>query len=290
MEPNSGPNITLRLTQPIWSCRLDKALLRRLCDLLEERVSAAAAIEIQAFAKGQQTEEAYETNKRLLAEAFRLSVTIKGVDGNELYGTVKDVFGSPNFPEHLAMFYANSSTVLGAAYNYTPRNSLEILLDFGRPDPFDFNHLPSRATENPSKFLVQGFDASWTNGLFNELSTFFRARRAHLAWIHRSSVWDALLWGLGMPFCFWVAYRLSPFIDRAFSNYSAFVEAVLYLYIFLVSANLLRSVFHYARWVWPRVEYVAPGNRALAHRITLGTLATGVVGAFLYDLLKLAFT
>lgn len=284
-----GRSITLRLSQPIASSRLDMAALRRLCELLRERVSAAGDLEVQAFQKGNQTDEQYEANKETLRDACDLWITAKGHDGKELYGTVEEVFDSPNFPDDLALLYVNSSTTLRAVHNWVPRNQIELLLDFSRPDPFDFNEFPSRATPNDSNLKVEGIDAAWVNGLFNELLSFFHARRAPLAWIHRSSVWDVLLWGLGLPFCFWVAYRLSPFVEDTFSKYSEFVEAALYLYIFLISANVLRALFHYARWVWPPLDYVNPDHRAVAHRITLGALALGVLGSFVYDMIKFMF-
>lgn len=279
--------VTLRLSRPIGSVRLHKEGLKALALLLEERVEAAAALELAQWKQGDRPNEKFEQDKKTFQALHVLSLTVKGTDNKELFGTVNEVFSSPNFPEQVLSFYANSETLLRVRHNYVPLNGVTLLLDFQKPHPFDFNFLPSYATANESNFVVQGKDATWTNGLFNELSTFFAKREVPLKFHHRASVWDGLLWLVGIPVALWVCYRSAPFVDKAFPN-STFLEAATYIYIVLVTINFLRGVFHYSRWVWPRAEYVGAQNRALKHRVVLGAIAVSIAGAVIYDVIKLA--
>jgi hypothetical protein len=282
------PNVTSRLKRELYSYHIDKASLRSLCAVLEERVADAANQEVQQMVQGNVPDAVFESDKQKVRDAFYVTVTVRGTDNRELLGTVTEVFDSPNFPDQVASFYANSSTTLRARYNYSPRNTVEMYLDFLRPAPLDFNWLPSRGTENESNYEVQGQNATWTNGLFHELNTFFDARSVPLRWVHRPSVWDAILWLGAFPLSLWACFRLAPFVNRYLGTYSQFLQAAAYVYIVLVCINLFRAGFHYTRWLWPRAEYLAEGNRALRHRLFLGAIALSIVGAFIYDILKIA--
>lgn len=284
----NSSNVTSRLRLELESCRLDKPALQKLCAILEERVAAAAAQEVQQMVQGTVPDDVFNADKQRVADAFFLWITVRGANHKELFGRVGEVFASPNFPDQIESFYANSTTALKARYNWHPRNSVELFLDFKRPAPLDFNFLPSHGTNNESNFEVQGQDATWTNGLFHELETFFSARTVPLGWIHKPSVWDAILWLLGMPLCLWVCYRFAPLVEQSLAKYSTFLEAAAYIYIFIVSMTVLRAGFHYARWLWPRAEYVATGSTALRHRLLLGAIAISIAAAFIYDLIKIA--
>ncbi|KKL48448.1 hypothetical protein LCGC14_2325400, partial [marine sediment metagenome] len=68
-----------------------------------------------------------------------------------------------------------------------------------------------------------------------------------------------------------------------------FVQNAAYVYVFLASLIFFRLLFHYARWVWPLVEYRSPRNAALKHRVTLGIITLGIVTTLIYDLVKAIF-
>jgi hypothetical protein len=105
-------NVKNRLTLQRFSCPLTRPDLRRLCEILQERARTAADHEVANFNQGQQTTEHYEANKILLSEAFVLRITVTGTNGQELYGTISEVFDSPNFPDEVKSVYVNSSAVL----------------------------------------------------------------------------------------------------------------------------------------------------------------------------------
>lgn len=282
-------NIKTRLSQEVVTCSLDKSELLRLINFLQERANTAAEHEVAKFEQRQQTDEEYAANKQILRESFELRVTVVGANGQELYGTIDEVFNSPNFPEQVKSFYVNSDAILRALHNYYPRNSFEVFLDFSKPEVFDFSFLPNQRTPNESRFVVQGYEATWANGVFNEIRNFIKEKSAPLYFIHKHSIYDILLWAIGFPFAFWIAYKFSGWIEIELKDQSAFVRNALYVYVTLGSLVVFRIFFHYMRWVFPILEYRASKNRAMAHRALLGALGIGLFGSFLYDLIKLIF-
>jgi hypothetical protein len=146
--------------------------LRRFCEILQERATTAAHHEIESYQQGLQTDEQYETNKVRIYQGFNLRVSITGANNQSLFGAISEVFNSPNFPDEVKSIYVYSNLVLKTQYNYVPRNSFEVFLDFSRPAVFDFSIFPSQPTPNGSRIIIEGLEATWANGLFHELQNF----------------------------------------------------------------------------------------------------------------------
>jgi hypothetical protein len=278
-----------RLTRQIRSFSADKTNLEKILRVLQERSYAAADIELQHFKKGDLTAEKYKEDKKLLREGFELKLTLNGTDGQELYGSISELFNSPNFPDELTSIYVNSEIPLTTSYQYYPRNSFILFLDFTKPDIFDFSFMPSQATPNKSNITVTGYDATWVHGLFNEFNTFLDKRPSQFSWLHRHTVYDILLWVFGFPFGFWSAYKLSGVIQAVFGNVSIFVQSAAYVYIFFAALFLFRMLFHYARWICPLIEYKTQHNKSLKHRLFLGSITVGLIGKVVYDVIKASF-
>lgn len=283
------PLVRNRLIRKITSFSAVKDDLHRLFQILQERCHAAGEIEVANFKQMNQTDKVYEQNKKIIKEGFEFKLTVTSLDGQELWGGVNDIFDSPNFPDQVKSIYINSEILLRVPYNYYPRNSFELFLDFSKPEPFNLSFLPSQATPNESNIAVQGYDATWVHGVYNEFSNFIQKLPSRLTWLHKHSVYDLLVWGFGLPFGFWITYKLSDILNRIFGIFSNFVLSASYVYVFLASLILFRLLFHYARWVWPLIEYRSSSNRAQKHRITLGAITLGLVTMFIYDILKAIF-
>lgn len=290
METKSSTLLKNRLSKDIKSCSLEKDELRKLCEILRERNRAAADIEFAEFKQLQQTDEQFDKTKEIAREAFELKPTIISSEGSDLYGSIEEVFDSPNFPESVEQLYLNGENTLRAIYNYYPRNTFELLLDFSKPDIFDLTLAPSDPTPNRSRLVVQGYESTWTNGVFNEVINFLKQRPAPLSFLHKQSVYDVFVWVVGFPFAFWVSYKASGVVQALFSDLGAFVISAAYLYVFLFALILLRILFHYARWVWPLIEYRSSRNKAMRHRAIIAGLAVTIFSAFIYDILRIAFT
>ena len=288
MIQGANQNLTNRLSLERVSCSLDKDALRRLMAILQERANAAADLEIASYQQLDQTDEVFESNKQRLREGFELRITVTGQNGKELFGPLDEVFDSPNFPLDLKYAYINSENFLKGAYNYTPLNSFELFFDFSKPEIFDFTIFPSQPTPNETNVKVIGKDATWTNGVFREVQQFLSEHTSRGAWLHKHSVYDALLWLVGYPLVFWSAYKLSPLIPDS-GDAGPFLKAALYVYVGLLVLVALRALFHYARWVFPTAEYKGQRSRSGAHKATLWALTLGLAGSFLYDVLSTVF-
>ena len=167
---------------------------------------------------------------------------------------------------------------------------MSLFLDFARPPILNFTILPSQETLNGSNIEVDGSDATWVNGVFKEFIDIVSQHPSTGSWLHRHTVYDVLVWILGLPIGFWICSKLSRFIETQLFTLSPFLQAALYIYIFLASLTLLRVAFHYARWIWPLNEFRSERSKSRTHKAVFKIICSGVGISILYDLLKWLFT
>lgn len=256
--------------------------------ILQERLDAAAELEINLFEQQKQTDKEFERNKDLLRQGYKLRPTVTGEDGRELYGSVEDIFDSPNFPEVVRSVYLDSGIPLKAAYNIEVRNSVEVFLDFSKPAIFNFQLMPGLQTPNETNYKVKGTNATWVNGLFHEIQNYVGSRRSVAPWIHEHSIYDIFLWFFGYPIGFWLCFKASPLLPEGTAP-MLFFRAALFVYIFLMSMVGLRAIFHYSRWVFPIAEYRHLRSQIFRHRTVLAALSLGLLGTVVYDVLRVIF-
>ena len=236
--------INIKLLTPIKSLSLGKDELKKLCDILQERADAAAEIEVKENPKkSEQSSEKYDKSIQRLRDSFKLKVTIVGKNSEELYGYISEVFNNPNFPSDLKSFYVNSETILRVNYNYYPRNRFSLFLDFSKPNIFNFNFMPSYSTPNESILNVQGYDATWANGVFHEIKKFISDKGSLMSKVHNHSIYDIMLWFLGFPLAFRIAYLSSNMVEKIFANINIFVKNAAYFYIFIATLFIFRIIF-----------------------------------------------
>ena len=284
----ANPVVNNRLQKPIDSLSLDKEDLRKLLSLLQERAHSACDIEcshIESFVPA----ENIEKSKEDLRSCSVLKLTITGKDGEDLFGSINEVFDSISFPEKVNSVYVNSELLYKSNFNYYPRNHFEVLLDFSKPKVFDFSFMPSERTPNNSMFKVEGYDSTWVNGVFSELAKFFEKNSTSLPTIHKNSIYDIIVWFFGIPFGFWACYKFSPIINKLFIN-NKFLESASFVYVFFLSLILLRILFHYFRWVYPMIEFKSKKDLSILHRGFLIAVSLGVIGNFIYDVICWMFS
>ena len=290
MNESIEHNVRFNQQKRIRSFSIDRAELRKLLELLQERANAAGEIEEKHFDKLRlqakpQTEEQVEKAKKDLREGFRLFITVSGIDGTELTGNIEDIFASPNFPDEVKTLFFSTDIPL-QKYNYYPRNKMTLFLDFERPSVLNFSIMPSQETANASNIEVNGSDATWVNGVFQEFINYVSRYPSTIPWLHRHTVYDVLVWILGLPLGFWICSKISHFIEIQLFTYSPFLQAALYVYIFLASLILLRVAFHYARWIWPLTEFQSERSTSRKHKAIFGIICSGIGISILYDVLK----
>jgi hypothetical protein len=246
--------VKIRLKKPTISCSLDKADLRRLAEILQQRANAARDLELAEFRPERLPPDKLERQRAVLSESFVLKFTINGSDGPELFGTIREVFDSPNYPEEVASVFVASDNTLRAVHNYYPRNAFRLFLYFTKPAVFDFRIFPGLDTPNASNFEVEGYDATWANGVFREIDAFLGSKPSRLSIVHRHTIYDLVLYPVGIPFAFWLCHRATSIVQQLVPE-SGFLQNSLYVYLFAAAIILFRILFHYVRWVFPVVEY-----------------------------------
>ena len=192
-----------------------------------------------------------------------------------------------SFPEQIKSLYVNSELLYKSRFNYYPRNRFDLLLDFSKPKVLDFSFLPSDRPPNNSNFCVEGYDNTWVNGVYNEIDKFLDKRSSKLSGIHKNSIYDVIVWFLGIPMGFWICFKFSPSISGVFS--SDFLESALFVYVFFLTLFILRILFHYFRWLYPKIQYTSKKDLSLVHRGVFYVITTGIIVAFLYDILWVLF-
>jgi hypothetical protein len=282
-------NVRFNQGTRIRSFSTDRAELRKLLERLQERAYAAEEIEEKhlkslMLQSKPQTDDQFETAKKDLRDGFRLFITVSGIDGKELTGGIEDVFDSPNFPDEVKTVFFSTDIPL-RKYSYYPQNKMTLFLDFGRPSILNFTILPSQETLNESNIEVNGSDATWVNGVFKELIDHVSQHPTTASWLHRHTVYDVLVWIIGLPIGFWICSKLSHFIETQLFTLSPFLQAALYIYIFLASLTLLRVAFHYARWIWPLNEFRSERSKSRKHKAFFGIICSGLGVKILYDFL-----
>jgi len=273
-----------RLRKPIDSLTINKDDLLKLLKILQERADAACEIECNHI-ETIVTADKLDQSKEDLISCSQLKFTITGLDGEELYGSIDDVFNSVSFPEQLKSLYVNSEIIYKSRFNYLPRNRFEVFIDFIKPKVLDFSFAPSEKTPNDSIFTVEGYDNTWVNGVFSEIDKYFKKRSSKFSGIHKNSIYDLVVWILGIPIGFWACYKLNEDINQLFV--SDFLNSAVFVYLFFLSLFILRILFHYFRWLYPKIQYKTTQDLAIVHRGFFYVITTGVIVAFLYDILKL---
>lgn len=278
-----------KLSKSISSLSLDKEELKKILALLQERANTACEFEIRKI--DAISDEAYnkELAKANLKACSILKITVIGQGNKELSSSIDDVFNSASFPDKVKSVYVCSEIPYKSLFNHNPENFFELLIDFSKPKVFDFSFQPSERTPNSSLIRVEGSDNTWVNGVFREMESELKDKESKLKAIHKGSIYDLLLWFLGIPIGFWACYKFSSLIGRAFSNHP-FLESAFFVYIFFISLFVIRILFHYFRWVYPMIEYRSKKERSLGHQAALVSISIGIFGKFLYDIVKLIFT
>lgn len=272
-----------KLSKKIGALSLDKDDLRKLLDILQQRAKTASEIEYKRFEEKQV--ENLEQVKHNVEICATLKITVVGFKSEELFGTIEDVFGSVSFPDSVKTIYVNSDVVYRANFNYYPCNHFQLYIDFSKPKVFDFSFQPSDRTPNDSEFIVQGDDSMWVNGVFHEIDAFVKDRPSKAPKIHRGSVYDILVWLVGLPLGFYVCnkYQQSPFLA---SQESSFLNNLAMTYFFFLSLFLLRVLFHYFRWVYPMIEYKSKRDQSAVHQAAVLSITLGILGKVLYDVFQ----
>lgn len=277
-----------RLNKKVKSLSFDKEELKKLLLLLQERANKACEIECVKVEAMPNIKD-LELIKSDLKKCSELKITIIGINGEELFGSIEEVFASLHFPENVKSMYVNSDLQYRVPHKYYPENSFHLNIDFSKPQVFDFSFLPSERTSNDSQFEVEGSDSTWVNGVFLEIDSFIKYKPSKFPTVHKGGVYDILVWVLGIPFGFWACLKFENILSAGVLTIHSFIANALFVYVFLLSLFLFRILFHYFRWVYPMIEYRYKSERSLIHQAALLSITIGLIGKFIYDVIRYIF-
>ncbi len=273
-----------RLSKKISSLSFDKEDLRKLLNILQLRANAASEIEYKKLET--KNPDILENIRKDLNDCASLRISVTGFQSEELFGTIDEVFNSVSFPEAVRTIYLNSDLIYRSTYKYYPENFFQLLIDFSKPKVFDFAFQPNERTPNDSQFEVQGSDNTWVNGVFHEIDAYITSKPSKFSKVHEGSVYDFLVWFFGIPFGFYMCYKIIN-LQLLYLEQHTFFENIFLTYCFFLSLFILRILFHYFRWVYPMIEYKSKRNRSIGHQAALLSISLGIIGKVLYDTIKL---
>ena len=233
-----------------------------------------------------------EVKERLFQDTCCLTVSILGESDQRMYGENAGIFEGGNLPNPIRTVYFNNLTAWRRnASNSDPRNRIEVLLDFSKPQLLDPNPILSEPTPNESRVTLCAADMTYYHAVRQVIDTKLLNRRTRYAPIHRSFVYDAGLWLIALPLGLIVA---SHYRDQWFPV-GGHLEAyrwAFFLYALGVVVLGYRLLNGYVKWAFPVNVLSDNKDKSLQHRIVLGAIVLWLVYKFadtIYTLLPFTF-
>lgn len=269
----------------IPSCKISKEDIKELYRVFQEKQNAEleSTISNELHQQPEETQDAFESRKQNVRNAFLTKIDIKKVNGETITGHGENFLESLQTEGRIVSITFDTRFSPKALLNFTPRNLAEIVLDFSQPTLTDFSAHPSSPTPNSSEWFIMGNNEAWVTSLSTRIKEFFEQRKTNIDWLHRPAAYDKLLILIGIPLCLWGtmhigASLLSPSLNET-------IKIASYIYIFIACANIFRSMFAYAKWIFPKIELESTTSRVGLHRFVWFAITVSVTGAAIYDLI-----
>ena len=230
---------------PLAAFTLEIFDVRKIFERLSKHVEDQANREIGALKKpddmGEPEWEQLITGQR--ERAFRITVTIRGTGGSELYGDDVQVFSSPNLPDRIELIYMTNITAYQGVANREPINSFSLKLDFSKPSLIDASNVIMGPTPNNSQLLINGDNEAWVAAIDGAVNGVLNDRKNKRKFIHRGHIYDLGLIVIGIPFALYVEYQLLMFIRERFGELHDIFIAAVFIYVFLPVCGFIECYF-----------------------------------------------
>lgn len=288
-DATNGPAVHLSKHVPFVGVHISLADIASIHDRLLVQVREQAEIEISALKKPpEQSDEdwvAFLANAR--ASAFKIATTIKGRDGSALIGDSGSVFREPAVPARIQSVFLSNSAPYRNFAGTEPFNRFSLMFDFSKPPLFEVGVAISAPTANNTNLEVQGNRGGWIAGVQAAVDAVLQERKTRRRWLHRGFIYDLGLFLFGFPLAFYVCWKTSHFVDQYLAPMGPFIVAVFYLYLGLVTLNVYRGLFGYAKWAFPVVELSDNADAAGTHRAVLSTILVAIFGRIIWEIASL---
>ena len=216
-------------------------------------------------------------------EAFRITITIFGRGGEELFGYGTDPFHSPNVPDPIESIFITNSTAYRGVAGRDPSNNFVLRLDFSTPPLIDNNNPVSNPTPNYSNLTIEGSRDGWVASVENSVMDVIGKRLNKHGILHASFAYDIGLYLLGFPASFYICWHISGVIEIYLERINPIVSAAAYIYIFILSVTLYRMLFGYTKWAFPVVEWASTDNQSRTHRRFWYAILVSLIGTGIYE-------
>mgnify|MGYP001397571373 CR=1 FL=1 len=264
---------------PVRGCQLDlpliKAAYRELTTLTQKEGEAI-------IAKLPRPEEMSEDdfakrNTFLRDDAFRVTVSIIGFDGETTYGEDETIFDSANLPQPIkTIFFTNATAFKRHADGAEPPNRFYTWLHFDKPPLFDPNPLVSETTQNSSLVEIKADDVVYFRAVQNIVTGRLCSKRKFYSVIHEKFAYDIGLWFIALPYAlYWVTVYNDYFFptDSTIASY----RVAFFIYASGMCLILYRALFMYLKWAFPLNVLEENKDNATKHRVVLGAIVMGLV-------------
>ena len=211
-------------------------------------------------------------------------MTIKGKDGQTLFGYGTDPFDSPNIPEPIASIFISNDAAFQTVTGRRPANSFALTLDFSTPALIDDSSPVSSPTPNFSQLTIEGDRDSWVASIQEAVVGVLGRKSNRRGFIHAPFVYDIGLVLIGLPAALYTCWRLAGIVENNLGVYSPFFSVTAYIYVVILTLYIYRILFGYTRWSFPTVELTDGESQAKTHRRFWIAIVIGLVVSAVYDL------
>lgn len=273
---------------PIRAITLSLTDVKRIYERLSKHLEDEADRQTNELKKpdDQSAEEFATQIAKARKNAFRITVTVSGADGQDLYGDTVELFDSANMPDEVAYIFMTNQTAYKGETGRKPPNCFDFALDFAKPPLVDNNNPVSNPTANGSNISIEGDRDAWVAAISDATMGILEKRKNGRTFLHAAFVYDIGLMLFAMPFGLYLCWRLSSIVDTHFGSRSPFLTGVTYVYIMLLGFWLYRLLFGYTKWAFPCVELSDSRSKSTSHRNLWYVLITSIASGAAIEIWK----
>lgn len=238
--------------------------------------------------EGEDDEDFRKRKEFLLDDAFRVTASIIGFEGQTIYGETVDVFDADDLPFPIrTIYFTNVSAFKRHANGKEPPNVFSITVTFSKPPLFDPNPLLSDPTPNDSGANLQCRDVTFFRAAQTIIRHRLNSRRRWYAFIHEKFAYDIGLWFFAFPYSlYWIAIYAQHFFPDDRPNWA--YRIAFFIYGIGISLVAYRALFGYLKWAFPVNCLEENKDAATANRIALGGIFSSLFLAGLASVLGIS--
>ena len=272
------------------SCSLDFVILKKVFEAVKAKTEEAANIEASTLKKADnQSDEDFDKLKKYLVGLYKVTIQILGEKGDYRSSESSSIFDSNDLPDFIDSIIFDNSYKYKFQLNRDPLNKIRISFDFRRASVLDLVTSPSLPTPNENSILVIGGNETWVDGTYRKVLDVLEGHKNNYGWLHKRNIYDFFLIVVFAP----ISFRLIYLFDRVLRNNKVNVSSVfllfLYFYTFLITLNVFRVIFNYARWIFPNNELKTTSNKPAIHRAILWVILLAILGTAICDIIGFAW-